>query len=154
MQVERSCSPVEEIIQRYQGDPSSLIDVLHETQSVYGYLTNETVEEIAEGLDIPASKVYGVASFYTLFNTEPKGKYIIRVCESAPCHIKGAQEVIDAIRETLGIRPGETTQDKKFTLEFTSCLGVCGVAPAVVIGEQVYGNLTPERIKEILKQLP
>lgn len=142
---------VQEIIERHQGDAGALIDVLHETQRVYGYLPEEAMRQIAEGLNVPVSKVYGVASFYSLFNTAPKGKYIIRLCESAPCHIKGAEGILEAIEETLGIKPGETTEDKKFTLEFTSCLGVCGVAPAVMIGEQVFGNLTPDRIKEILK---
>lgn len=159
MQAEKSYSPqrdqtkVGEILAKYRGEAASLIDVLHEIQDVYGYLPRESLERVAEGLSIAASKVYGVASFYSLFNTRPKGNYIIKVCESAPCHIKGAQEVNEAIQETLGIKPGETTSDSKFTLEFTSCLGVCGVAPAVVIGDQVYGNLTPARIKEILKQL-
>lgn len=159
MQVEKCYSPdrdnpiVEEIMTRYRGEAASLIDVLHEIQDVYGYLPRETMEKVAEGLGIPASKVFGVASFYSLFNTTPKGKYIIRICESAPCHVKGAQTVIETIQETLGIKPGETTADKRFTFEFTSCLGVCGVAPAVSIGDQVYGNLTPERIREILKQL-
>lgn len=141
---------VEKIIKRYNGDAGSLIDVLHDAQKIYGYLPEEAIQQIAEGLKAPTSKVYGVASFYTLFNTSPKGEYIIRLCESAPCHIQGAGEILEAICETLDIKPGETTADHKFTLEFTSCLGVCGVAPAVMIGDQVYGNLTPKRIKEIL----
>jgi NADH-quinone oxidoreductase E subunit len=141
---------VEEILRKHQGKDGALIDVLHDTQASYGYLPEAAMTQIAEGLALPLSKVYGVATFYSLFTLAPKGEHIIRICESAPCHIRGAIEVLQAIQEQLGIKPGETTEDGKFSLEFTSCLGVCGVAPAIMIGERVYGNLSPEKVKEVL----
>jgi len=143
---------VRQVIKEHKADPGALLDILRDTQEIYGYLSNETMEEVAEGLNIPASRVYGVATFYSLLATEPKGKYIIRVCESPPCHIRGAVNVLETLQEVLEISPGETTKDKNFTLELTSCLGVCGVAPAMMIGDRVYGNLTPERVKDILKE--
>lgn len=142
---------VNEILCKHKNREGALIDVLHEIQELFGYLPEQAMKQVAEGLSLPLSKVYGVATFYSLFTLEPKGKYVIRLCESAPCHIRGAGEVLSAIEEELNIKPGETTQDGKFTLEFTSCLGVCGVAPAIMIGDQVYGNLTPEKVKEVLR---
>ena len=100
-------------------------------------------------MNIPLSRVYGVATFYSMFSVRPRGKYIIRICERLPCHIVGAREVIQAFEEALGIRVGETTENGKSTLEYTSCLGVCGVAPAVMINDRVYGNLTPAKVEEI-----
>ena len=157
MQAEKCCDTkvnglvaVEEILREHQGKDGALIDVLHDTQASYGYLPEAAMTQIAEGLSLPLSKVYGVATFYSLFTLTPKGQHIIRICESAPCHIRGAIEVLQAIQEQLGIKPGETTEDGKFSLEFTSCLGVCGVAPAIMIGERVYGNLSPEKVKEVL----
>lgn len=141
------------VLEKYRQSPGFLLDVLYEAQAVNGYLSREIIQQIAEGLEIPESKVYGVATFYSLFKTAPTGQFIIRLCESAPCHIRGAGEVLAAIEETLGIKPGETTPDGKFSLEFTSCLGLCGVAPAIMIGDQVYGNLTPDRVKEILHKV-
>jgi NADH-quinone oxidoreductase E subunit len=143
-------SRVTEILAHYQGREGSLIDILHETQSVYGYLPDEAMQQIADGLGLTLGKVYGVATFYSLFTLTPKGENIIRFCESAPCHIRGAVEILQTIQNELGIKPGEITKDQKFSLEFTSCLGVCGVAPAMMIGDQVYGNLTPEKVIEIL----
>ncbi len=141
------------VIEKYKQTPGSLLDVLAEAQALNGYLSRPVLQQIAEGLALPESKVYGVATFYSLFKTAPTGRFIIRLCESAPCHVRGAADVLAAIEETLGIKPGETTADGRFTLEFTSCLGLCGVAPAIMIGEQVYGNLTPDRVKEILHNL-
>ena len=141
------------VIEKYKQTPGSLLDVLAEAQALNGFLSRAVLQQIAERLAIPESKVYGVATFYSLFKTAPTGHFIIRLCESAPCHVRGASEVLAAIEETLGIKPGETTTDGQFTLEFTSCLGLCGVAPAIMIGDQVYGNLTPDRVKEILHNL-
>lgn len=142
---------VERILGNYQGRQGSLIDILHETQSVYGYLPEEAMQQIADGLGLSLAKVYSVATFYSLFTLKPKGENIIRLCESAPCHIRGAQTILQTIQNELGINPGGITKDKKFSLEFTSCLGVCGVAPAIMIGDKVYGNLTPEKVIEILR---
>ncbi len=141
---------VEKIIAKYKNRVGDLLPVLHEVQEETKYLSEDVLAVVAEKMDVPLSKVYGVATFYSLFTVKPKGEYIIRVCESAPCHIVGAQDVYDALEEELGIKAGENTSDGKFTLEFASCIGVCGVAPAIMINEEVYGNLTPEMIPGIL----
>lgn len=141
---------LEEILSRHKRDAGNLIPILQETQRAYGYLSQEAMQRIADFAGVPLGKVYGVATFYTLFATSPKGRHVIRVCESAPCHVRGAEEIFASLEAELGIAPGETTRDGLFTLEYTSCLGVCGVAPAMMIDETVYGNLTPARIKEII----
>jgi NADH-quinone oxidoreductase subunit E len=123
---------------------------LHDVQADNNSLSEAELLQVARTMDIPLSRVYGVATFYSMYSVRPRGKYVIRICESAPCHITGAQAVIRAFEQALGIRMGETTKDRKFTLEYTSCLGVCGVAPAVMINDQVYGNLTPSKVQEVL----
>lgn len=128
----------------------ALLSILHELQAELNYLPEEALREVALALDIPLARVYGFVTFYSMYSVKPRGKYIIRICESAPCHVRGAKAVIAAMEETLGIKVGETTKDGLFTLEFTSCLGVCGVAPAVMINDTVHGNLTPEAVKELL----
>ena len=143
-------SDLSAILTKYRKSPGFLLQILTEAQAIYGYLSRDVNQTIAEEMAIPESKVYGVATFYSLFKTAPTGQYIIRICESAPCHIRGAQSVLTTIEETLGIKPGETTPDGKFTLECTSCLGLCGVAPAIMVGDQVFGNLTPEMVKKVI----
>ncbi|MGQ9780376.1 MAG: NADH-quinone oxidoreductase subunit NuoE [Bacillota bacterium] len=141
---------IEAIIARHGGEASKLLPILQETQRRYGYLPEEAMQRIADALGLPVAKVFGVATFYSLFAVAPKGKHVIRVCENAPCHLRGAEEVFAALEEELGIKPGETTADGLFTLEQTSCLGVCGVAPVMMVDEVVYGNLTPTRVREII----
>lgn len=143
---------VDEIVAKHKDREGALLPVLRETQDLIGYLPEEAMKRIALGLGLSLSRVYGVATFYSLFYTEPKGQYIVRVCESAPCHVQGAQEVIDALVRELGVAFGETTPDGRFTLEKVSCLGVCGVAPAVMINDRVYGNLTPETVLAVLEE--
>ncbi len=143
---------VGEILKKYSWSRDSLVAVLHDVQKAAGYLSEEALTEIASGLDVPISKVYGVATFYTLFSVKPKGEHIIRVCENAPCHVLGAKAIVAALERELGIPMGSTTPDGRFTIEYTSCLGVCGVAPAIMIDEAVYGNLTPERVPLILRE--
>lgn len=138
------------IIGRYGRDAGKLIPILQETQRVYGYLSDQAMQQVAEALGLSVGKVFGVATFYSLFATAPKGKHIIRLCESAPCHIRGAEEICAALEQELGVSPGQTTADGIFTLEYTSCLGVCGVAPAVMVDDVVYGNLTAAKVKEII----
>ncbi len=144
---------LDEILARHGREAGNLLPILQEAQRAYGYLSEEAMEQIAEGVGVPVAKVFGVATFYSLFATAPKGKHVIRLCESAPCHLRGALEVCAALQETLQIKPGETTADGLFTLEYTSCLGVCGVAPVMMIDDVVYGNLTPDRVREIVADL-
>ena len=139
-----------ETLHGFERKAGNLIPALHAVQAELGYLPTEAMLEVASWLDVPISTVYGTATFYTLFATEPKGKYIVRLCDSPPCHIEGSGAIKETIANTLGVKPGQTTDDGLFTFEIVSCMGLCGVAPAVMINEDVYGNLTPETMAGIL----
>jgi len=142
----------QEILRRYPKSADNLIGLLHELQEAEErhYLTSEGMQAAAEYLGLPPSYVYGVASFYTMFSMEPRGRYVIRVCQSPPCHLMGSTDLSKELVKALGIGFGETTKDGLFTLEMSSCLGVCGVAPAMMINGEVFGNLTQARVYEIL----
>lgn len=144
-------SIVKEVLLGYPED-KYLLGILKDVQTRLGYLSDQAIIEVARETELPASKVYGVATFYSLFSTKPKGEHVIRICESAPCYINGSRDILDVLEDELGISVGETTLDNKFTLEAVSCLGVCGVAPAMMIDDTVYGNLTRERIVEIISE--
>jgi NADH:ubiquinone oxidoreductase subunit E len=137
-------------IRKFSRDRGNLIPILHAVQDTIGFLPDEAVKEIADWLSIPASEVYGTATFYTLFAMEQKGEHVVRLCDSPPCHIEGSDAVRKALEQHLGVKDGETTQDGLFTFEIVSCFGLCGVAPAMMVDEDVYGNLTPEMIGDIL----
>ncbi len=143
-------STIKEVIVRHGESEHELVAILHDVQRVFGYLPENALIQVARNLDVPLSKVYGVATFYTLLSVEPMGEHVIRVCENAPCHLLGAFSLIDVLQRELGIPMGGTTSCGKFTLKHTSCLGVCGVAPAIMIDDEVYGNLTPDDIPVIL----
>lgn len=135
----------------YKGREDMLIKVLKDAQVVANNgIAADVAAVIATEMGLPISKVYGVVSFYSMFATHARGQYIIRMCKSAPCHVKGAKEVLKAMEEALGIKVGETTADGKFTLETCECLGICDVSPAIMVNDDVYGNLTPETVKTVL----
>jgi NADH:ubiquinone oxidoreductase subunit E len=141
------------IVNTYKDVRGGVIPALHALQELYrNHLPEEAVRQLAEGLRIPANQVFGVATFYTMFSVRPRGENIIRVCESPPCHLMEAQSIVEILEDELGIGRGETTSDGRFTLELTSCLGVCDVAPAMMINAEVYGNLTRAKIVEVLKK--
>lgn len=144
----------DEILSKYGKSKDSLLYILHDIQdnNPRHYLTEEDLMAVAKWLNLPYSYVHGVATFYSMFSLTPRGKYIIRVCESPTCHLMGSSDVILELVKTLGVGIGETTKDEMFTLELTSCIGVCGVAPAMMINEEVYGNLTPEKVKIIIEE--
>ncbi len=129
---------------------SYLIAVLHKIQEVFGYLPQSMMEEVAERLEIPTSKIYGVATFYHMFKLKPEGKHAINICLGTACYVKGAQQVLNAFETALKIKLGETTEDGLFTLKSTRCLGTCGLAPVVMIGEKVYSNVTPDDVAVII----
>lgn len=145
----------EEIFEKYENKPENILLILHQIQdeNPYKYLTEDDIKLVSERLNLPYSFVYGVASFYSMFSLKPRGKYIIRVCESPPCHLMGSENILDELKRILKVDIGETTEDKLFTLELSSCLGVCGVAPAIMINNDVYGNLSREKIIEIIEKL-
>ncbi|MBP8933145.1 MAG: NADH-quinone oxidoreductase subunit NuoE [Candidatus Atribacteria bacterium] len=142
-------SKIDEIIDRYQEEKTPLMAILEDVSQIYGYLPKDVLERISHKTGIPSSKIYGVATFYSFFETKPVGRFVIRICKNAPCHVLGATDVLAAVKRELGVKEGETTKNGLFTLEVTSCLGVCGVAPAMMINDVTYGNLNAERIREI-----
>lgn len=151
-QVDERLEKAREVIGKYKDAKGGLIPVLHQIQNIYGYLPEDVLKEVSSELNIPMSEIYGVASFYSYFSLEPKGEHVIRVCLGTACYVKGSQLLIDKISQELNIEVNKTTPDGKFTLEATRCLGACGLAPVMVIGEKVYGRLTPDMIPEILKE--
>ena len=139
------------IIAAHRGKSGSLIPALHEAQELFGYLPKAVQARIAKGLRVRLSRVYGVVTFYHFFTTEPRGDHEITVCMGTACYVRGANiMVVDTIQELLHISEGEVTEDRKFSLSLVRCLGSCGLAPAMMIGEEVYGRLTPDQVKEIL----
>lgn len=141
---------LEEAIAAANGDKSRLMAVMQDAQAIYGYLPYEVQCKIAEGLDVPVEKVYGVATFYAQFALSPKGKYNISVCLGTACYVKGAQQVLDKICEVLGVEAGECSEDGKFSIEACRCIGACGLAPVMTVNEDVYGRLTADMIPGIL----
>jgi NADH-quinone oxidoreductase subunit E len=144
----------EDIFKNYDRAGDNLLSILHDLQDAneFHYLTDQDLRQTADFLGLPCSFVHGVATFYTMFSLKPRGRNIIRLCQSPPCHLMGSTTVARELMRLLGIEFGQTTPDSLFTLETSSCLGVCGVAPAIMVNQEVYGNLTPERIREILEE--
>jgi NADH-quinone oxidoreductase subunit E len=128
----------------------SLIQVLHTAQDIFGYLPKEVQLHISRKLNISPSTVYGVVSFYSYFTTEPIGKYKISICLGTVCFVKGSGKILAEFEKQLGIKNGETTKDRKFTLEGLRCVGACGIAPVVVVNGKVYGNVTVDQVSDIL----
>ncbi|MFQ3549551.1 MAG: NADH-quinone oxidoreductase subunit NuoE [Armatimonadota bacterium] len=143
---------ISKIVNKYNCDVKNLLPILHEIQDEAGYISPDAIEQVAEELDVPVSQVHGTVTFYSLFYTKPHGKYVIKLCNSTPCHIEGSSKIRHRIEDLLNISDGETTEDGLFSLEVVSCMGLCGVSPAMMINDDVYGNLTPEMIPEIIKK--
>jgi NADH:ubiquinone oxidoreductase subunit E len=138
------------VIAECTGDVSMLMHVMQEAQAIYGYLPFEVQEKIANGMNVPLEKVYGVATFYAQFALSPKGKYDISVCLGTACYVKGAQELLDELSAQLGIGAEECTPDGKYSLTACRCIGACGLAPVLTVNEDVYGKITAADIKGIL----
>ncbi len=141
---------LQKVIAGYKGVPGALMPVLQKAQAIYGYVPVEVQKMIAEGLGVSLAEVYGVVTFYAQFALNPKGKYNISVCLGTACYVKGSQAIFDKISEVLGIGEGGCTADKKFSLESCRCVGACGLAPVMMINDEVYGRLTPDQIPGIL----
>ncbi len=130
----------------------SLIPVLQRAQEVHGYLSAETIAEIGRHLNVPASKVYGVATFYNQFRFSPKGRFHFMLCRGTACHVKGSLKLLDAVVRTLKIQPGHTSRDGMFSLEVVACMGACGLAPALSVNGQVHAKVTPKRLERIIAE--
>lgn len=149
-QITAKTAELESYIAEQKDVKGALIPVMQKAQELFGYLSFETMELISERLDVPVSEIYGVATFYALFSLTPKGDHVISVCTGTACYVKGAAAVLDEVKKQLGIESGETTPDGKFSIQDTRCLGCCGLAPVMVINNDVYGRLEPADVADIL----
>jgi NADH-quinone oxidoreductase E subunit len=137
-------------VSEFHARQEELIPILMKVNQELGYIPSDALERISEAMHIPQSRVYSVASFYHMISTKPTGRHVIKFCESAPCHVAGGKAVWDALLEELQIKPGETSPDGKWTLKTTSCLGVCAVGPVMMVDDDIYGNVDPDQVREIL----
>ena len=143
---------VKEVCKSFGNKAGEVINVLHKVQGEFGYLPAEVQELVAKELGIPVSRVYGIVSFYSFFTMTPKGEHPISVCLGTACYVRGAEKVLDELKRQLGIGVGEVTPDGKFSLNCLRCVGACGLAPVIEVGEKVYGRMTPDRVKDVLAE--
>jgi NADH-quinone oxidoreductase subunit E len=147
-----SLSKITAILERYSANRSSLIPVLQDIQENFGYLSEESVEELARLMDISANEIYGVATFYTQFRFNPPGRHTIQSCQGTACHVRGGHQILNDLEQRLGITAGQTTEDGQFDLERVACLGCCALAPVVAVDHKVHAQVTAKKIPSILSQ--
>lgn len=143
---------VAKIAAPYKNRPEMLMTVVIQVQRVVRALSEDVAAVIAREMGIPQTNVYSFITFYAMLSVKPRGKYIVRMCESAPCHVRGAKEIVRALEKMLNIKMGQTTPDGRFTLEYCPCLGICDVSPAIMINHKTYGNLTPDSVTSLIKR--
>ncbi|RLE15471.1 NADH-quinone oxidoreductase subunit NuoE [Candidatus Aerophobetes bacterium] len=143
---------IDKLVEKHETDPGPLISILQEVQETFGYLPKDILIYLSRKLRISESKIWGIVTFYTQFYLEPRGKNTVRVCLGTACHVKGARKILDRLKKILGIQPGETTKDLNFSLETVRCLGTCFLAPVVMVNQDYFGKLTPDRIEKIINQ--
>ena len=148
----RMFKELDDFIKSLPSKDGALIEVLHRAQHIFGYLPKEVQTFVADKLNLPVSKVYGVVTFYSFFTTEPRGKNVINVCMGTACFVRGAGDVLKEFKKELSIKSGQTTEDMKFTLGSLRCVGACGLAPVLTINDKVYGHCTPDQVKSILAE--
>jgi len=151
MAIKQLKNKVSKVLDNYQHDKSALIDILHDTQSEIGYLPEAALKEISAGLGIPLSRVYSVATFFKAFSLTPRGRHLINVCMGTACHVRGSDKVLEQLEKELGIKTGGNTPDLKFTLETVNCVGACALGPMLIIGEDYHGEMTSDKVSEVLK---
>ena len=143
-------SELSSVLVPFQGEKGALIPILQAVQAKFGYLPEEAVFEVARFLDMPASEIYGVATFYSQFRFTPPGKHTVKVCLGTACYVRGGAQIMEALETELGIKAGETTPDMQFGLERVACFGCCALAPVIVVDDTVYSKMTPGKAKEII----
>jgi len=143
---------VNTILEKHPKDPSSIIQVMLDVQNELYYLPRDVIEYISEYLQVPLSRTYSLATFYKAFSLKPKGRFPISVCTGTACHVQGAVKILEQIERELGVKEGETTADKKFSVETVRCLGCCGLAPVVTVGKNLHGKVPTSKVSKILKQ--
>ncbi|PMQ01639.1 MAG: NADH-quinone oxidoreductase subunit E [Dictyoglomus sp. NZ13-RE01] len=141
---------VEKILDKYAGSSGTLIMILHAIQEKFGYLPKEALEMVSNRMRIPLSEIYGVVTFYSFFRLEPQGKHVIRLCMGTACYVKGAADLLTAL-EQMGLKEGKVTEDGYYSLDLVRCIGACSMAPALMIDDEVYGRLTPNKVKKLLE---
>jgi len=142
-----------QIVKKYKGDKSALIAVLQDIQEAFNYLPKEALITVGAAMGIPTSRVYEVATFYNAFSLNPRGEHIVKVCVGTACHVRGASAILDKFERTLFIKPGETNQDQKFSLELVNCVGACALGPVVVIDTEYHGQMTMAKVDKIIGKL-
>jgi NADH-quinone oxidoreductase E subunit len=150
--MEEVLAVADRVVDAHNAEQEALVEILREVNDESGHLTETHLRRIAERVELPLSKVYSVASFYSLISLKPLGRHVIRFCEDAPCHVAGGKEVWEALEHELGIPFGETTLDGQWSLLTTSCIGACAVGPVMMVDDDIYGNLTPEKVREIIER--
>lgn len=149
---ESKINKIKEICASFGNKPCEAINVLHKVQGEFGYLPAEVQEVIAKELNVSVAQIYGIVTFYSFFTMLPKGEFPISVCTGTACYVRGAEKVLDEFKRELKIAVGQTTEDGKFSINCLRCVGACGLAPVVLVGEKVYGRVTPDGVREILKE--
>lgn len=148
--IEKIHSAVQEAVKQHGAVREELIPILTDVNRAIGYLPSAALEEISRLLQVPRSQLFSVATFYRMLSTEKLGRHVVQFCESAPCHVVGGRQVWEALQDALDLGPGETSADGRWTLAAVSCLGVCGIGPVVVVDDDIYGNVTPAQLNDIL----
>jgi NADH-quinone oxidoreductase subunit E/NADP-reducing hydrogenase subunit HndA len=143
---------IKDICKSFNNDPQELINVLNSCQEHFGYLPAEVQEVISADLGVPVAKVYGVVTFYSFFTMTPKGKHPISICLGTACYVRGAEKVLEEFKKELGLNVGQVTKDNKFSLSTLRCVGACGLAPVVLVGEKTYGRVAPDDVRNIIKE--
>jgi NADH-quinone oxidoreductase subunit E len=146
------CKEVSAIVKKYDCNRDSLISILQDVQSLYHYLPEHSLKAVARELNIPLIQVYSVATFFKAFSLEPRGEHLVCVCLGTACHVRGAQSVLDETKRRLGVEAGQSTKDMKYSLETVNCLGACALGPILVVDEEYHGQMTPSKVKKILKK--
>lgn len=143
---------VSEILSKYEADQSSIIAILQDIQEQFGYLPRDVLTQVAGELNMPISRVMSLATFFSAFSLKPKGKHPIHICMGTACHVRGAQPMLEAFERELGIKDGDTTEDMSFSLDTVRCVGCCGLAPVVMVGEDVHGKISSAKVSSVLKK--
>ena len=149
---ERKIEEIREVCRSFHNEKGELINILHKAQSLFGYLPAELQEVIAKEINVSVAHIYGVVTFYSFFTMTPKGEHPVSICLGTACFVRGADKVLEEFRKELHIQVGETTADGKFSLSCLRCVGACGLAPVVMVGEKIYGRVSPDGVKEIIAE--
>ncbi len=149
---QKDVDKIKELAKAHHNDPEELINVLHATQDHFGYLPAEIQEIVAQEMNVSSAKVYGVVTFYSFFTMTPKGRYPISICTGTACYVRGAETVLDEFKRQLDIQVGETSEDGKFSINCLRCVGACGLAPVVMVGDKTYGRVSPDGVQDIIAE--